>query len=333
MQYRRPVMNVKIIALLLGGVCLFPIYSYSRSVTFYADGALFDVEGNANKGIVEIPLPSGVLENSLRIKPLGNAQIKNVEILAIKGDGGKKGKDYNSLLEQKSRLEDRLKALETREKIFTAAAKSQSGKAPRKSKANPDPMRSIRQGTDFAIAQLESVYMARRKAEQELKLVDERIADYKRNGSVSRSIARVLLASPKGSVIARYIVNSISWTPRYDLRVSGNNSVALDLLALVPNGFNGYKRYASFSNYADSFSSTPVVVSNSNALLARYNLAVSENFFGSIGQNKISFVIKNSEKQTLPAGDATVYRNGEYLGKARFETLSSGHSRKVVGGM
>ncbi len=59
-------------------------------------------------------------------------------------------------------LGDRLKALNAREAIFKSAAKSQSGKAPRKSKTNTEPLTAVRQGTEFAIAQLENVYHARR---------------------------------------------------------------------------------------------------------------------------------------------------------------------------
>ena len=69
-----------------------------------------------------------------------------------------------------------LQALATREEIFKSAAKSQGGKAPRKSKANPDPMQAIRQGTEFAIAQLEAVYTSRRRTEQEIRRIDSRIA-------------------------------------------------------------------------------------------------------------------------------------------------------------
>jgi hypothetical protein len=68
-------------------------------------------------------------------------------------DPGKGEKELDTLLEQRNRLGDRLQALETREEIFKSATKSQSGKAPRKTRANPDPMLTIRQGTEFAIAQ------------------------------------------------------------------------------------------------------------------------------------------------------------------------------------
>src|SRR5690242_16773397 len=150
----------------------------SRVVTFYSDGALVELETAATKGVAEIRLPPGMMAESLRIKPLNNAVIQRVDILASRLEG-KGTKDLDALLEQKNRLEDRLQALATREEIFKSAAKSQSGKAPRKTKTNPEPMQSIRQGTDFAIAQLEAVYTARRKTELEIRRCDARIASLK----------------------------------------------------------------------------------------------------------------------------------------------------------
>jgi len=85
------------------------------------------------------------------------ARVERVELLPCQVPE-RRQKELDALIEQKNRLEDRMKALDTREDIFAAAAKSQSSKAPRKTKANPDPLASVRQGTDFAIAQLEAVY-------------------------------------------------------------------------------------------------------------------------------------------------------------------------------
>ena len=134
----------------------------NKTVTFFSDGALVEVESTAVRGNFECPLPGSMIENSLRIKPLAKTVIQHVDILSTRLDS-RSDLELERLLERKNLLEDRLQALATREEIFKAAAKSQSGKAPRRTKANPDPMQSIRQGTEFAIAQMEAVYTARRK--------------------------------------------------------------------------------------------------------------------------------------------------------------------------
>lgn len=325
-------MRCKIVVSICLGCCLFPLVSYSRSVTFYSDGALVELEASASRAVVEIPLPPDMIEDSLRIKPLGSAELLQVEIISGRVEGSKKEKERDDLLELKSRLLDRLKALETREQIFAAAAKSQSGKAPRKTKTNPEPLQSIRQGTDFAITQLEAVYTARRRTEQELKRVEVKIAEARRAGTVDGKVARVVLGSQRGTVQARYVVQGVNWIPRYDLRVSATDSARVDLLAATPGGFSGYSRYASLSSRIEGGTLFPVQAGSNAALLGRFTMPVSQLFFGSAGQARFSFVLKNNEKLYLPPGEATVYHRGEYMGKVRFEGLSSGRSRTVTGG-
>jgi hypothetical protein len=152
-----------------------PTSADCKSATFYTDGVMVEQEAAAVKGVLEIPLPSGMIDDSLRIIPGSGTVIRRVDIVPAPADTGKTERELDALLEQKNRLGDRLLALATREDIFKTAAKSQSGKAPRKTKTNPEPMQSIRQGTEFAIAQLEAVYTARRKTEQEIRRLDSRI--------------------------------------------------------------------------------------------------------------------------------------------------------------
>jgi hypothetical protein len=130
---------------------------------------------------------------------------------------GKAETGLDALLEQRSRLGDRLRALATREEIFKSAAKSQSGKAPRKTKTNPDPMQAIRQGTEFAIAQLEAVYTSRRRTELEIRRIDGRIAAAKVSGRGPENIVRIHVAPVRGRITARYAVAGLAWTPRYDI--------------------------------------------------------------------------------------------------------------------
>jgi hypothetical protein len=63
--------------------------------------------------------------------------------------------------------------------------------------------------------------------------------------------------------------------------------------------------------------------------LARYKLAATEELFGTGVLSSFSFELKNMEATHLPAGEANIYRNGEYVGRLRFEGISSGRSKKV----
>ncbi len=303
-----------------------------KNITFFSDGAHVEIESSALKGIADINLPGGMLENSLRIKPVGNTTIKQVDLLPARVDV-KRVKEIETLAEQKSKLEDRLKALETREDIFKAAAKSQSGKAPRKTKTNPDPMQAIRQGTEYAIAQLESVYTARRKTEQEIRRVDAKLAALKKNGTTVEAVARVTVTPKNGHVIATYALPGFPWTPAYDLRLNNDGIALLTMSGQLPSIFSGYQLKASAASLSDT-SAVAIKVANgsSTAKLADYRLPVKEESFGSGLTSTFSCILSNQSATYLPPGEASVYRRGDFWGKVRFEGISSGRSRKVSSG-
>ncbi len=304
--------------------------AHGKSVTFYADGAIVDLEATASKGVLEVPLPSGILEGSLRVRPDSGATIQRVDIMPAPHASAKTEKELNVLLEQRNRLGDRLQALATREEIFTSAAKSQSGKAPRKTKANPDPMRSIRKGTEFAIAQLEAVYTTRRKTEQEISRIDSLIATAKRNNRGPETVARIIISPQRGRIRVQYVVGDQGWTPRYDIYLNGSGSAKVDLSGQFPGTFTGYQLLASPAALADSATARTFPVQPGPAAgLASYRLAVAEESFGAGLLSTFSFKLKNLESVYLPAGEASIYHNGEYVGRLRFEGLSSGRSRRL----
>ena len=303
-----------------------------KSITFFSDGAIVEIESSATKGIAEINLPGGMLENSLRIRPVGNTAIKQVELLPVRIDI-KRAKEIETLTEQKSKLEDRLKALETREDIFKAAAKSQSGKAPRKTKTNPDPMQSIRQGTEYAIAQLESVYTARRKTEQEIRRVDAKLATLKKNGTTAEAVARVAVTPKNGHFIATYALPGFPWIPVYDLRLNNDGNALLTMSGQLPSTFSGYQLKASAASLSDT-STAPVIAANGSttAKLADYRLPVTEERFDSGLTSAFSCILTNQSAVYLPPGEASVYRKGEFWGKVRFDGISSGRSKTIKTG-
>jgi hypothetical protein len=306
----------------------------SRSVTFYSDGTVVEMEATAAKGFIEIPLPASMIEGSLRIRPVGGATLQRVDIVTARTDTAKGEKGVDALLEQRSRLGDRLQALATREEIFKSAAKSQSGKAPRKSKNNPDPMQTIRQGTEFAIAQLEAVYTARRRTEEEIRRIDNRIAAVKDGVRGPETVARIHVSPARGTVTARYALAGGGWAPRYDMFLDGGNSAQLCLSGQLSGAYPGYQLRVSPAALAE-WDSARVFPVNSGpaARMASFHLPVSEVRFGSGVRGSFSCVLKNTEKLYLPGGSASLYRSGEYVGGFRFEGISSGRSRVVSAGM
>ena len=302
----------------------------SRSVTFYADGAVVELEATAAKGALDIPLPAGMIEGSLRIRPAGGTSIRRVDIVSARTDPDKVEKGLDALLEQRSRLGDRMRALATREEIFTSAAKSQSAKAPRKTKANPDPMQTIRQGTEFAIAQLEAVYTARRRTEQEIRRIDSHIAAAKNSVRGPETVARIEVSPARGRVTARYALAGQGWMPRYDMYLDGSSNAQVDLSGQFSGAFSGYLLQASPATLAERDTARVFpVASGPAARLASFRLPVSEAEFGSGILSSFSCVLKNAGQLYLPGGDANLYKYGEYLGRFRFAGISSGRSRSI----
>jgi hypothetical protein len=305
--------------------------SAENNITFYRDGALIRQEARAVKGVIDISLPDGLLEHSLTIVPAPGTTILSVEN-RITVTGASYNKEYETLTEQRLRLEDRLKALETREAIFTSAAKTQSGKAPRKTKANPDPMKSIRQGTDFAIAQLEAVYTARRTTTQEIRKIDARLAAAAKNHRTAEVPVRISVTPPRSKVTLRYATTERGWQARYNLYLAGDGTAELKYYANITGQSRRYQTHISSGSLAESATAATFPSQSGTALLATYRLPITEERSIEGIFNSYSGLITNSTRYYLPSGESGLFRNGAYLGKFRFEGISSGRSRVITVG-
>lgn len=297
------------------------------TITFYRDGTLYRQEAGAVKGIIDIPLAAGLLEHTLAIVPAAGTTIHSVETRKSGANGS--DNEIEALTEQRRRLEDRLQALETREAIFTSAAKTQSGKAPRKTKANPDPMQAIRQGTDFAIAQLEAVYTSRRKTMQEIRNMDARLGAAKKGSRPSEHSVRIAVTPPRGSVTLRYATSERGWQPQYNLHANGESTVMLQLSARITGNGRGYQVRVSPGALAEGGGAETFPALAGSTILASYRLPFIEERSIEGIFNTFSGTVTNSSTRYLPPGDSGLYRGGTYLGSFRFEGLSSGRSRTV----
>lgn len=319
-------------------ICLLIITTCAGSVTaadtrtFYRDGTIVEQDATAAKGLIEVQLSADLLENSLTIVPAADTTIVTVETHNTPASATV-DKELDLLSGQRQRLEDRLLALATREEIFTAAAKAQSGKAPRKSKTNPDPVQNIRQGTDFAIAQLEAVYTARRKTGQEIRRIDNSIAAIEKKKRPTQKTVRISVTPPSGKVTLRYSTAGSDWHPLYNLHLIGNDSVKLELSARLNGSGKGFLTRVSPGSLAENTSTETFAVRSGNTRLSSYLLKLTAEQLPTGLLNNFSGAITNSTPHYLPAGEATLFRNGSYLGKLRFEGLSSGRTRVISMGM
>jgi uncharacterized protein DUF4140 len=319
--------------LVIGFVCMLaaPALAAGKTVTLYLDGARVESEAVAAKGYLEVSLPAALLPGSLRVRPVSGA-IDRLEIVAVPV-APKRAKELATLTERRDQLEDRLTALATREEIFTAAAKSQSGKAPRKSKSNPEPLAAIRQGTDYAIAQLEAVYHSRRRAENELKGAEKRLEAEKKLGNVGGSIARVWLTEKGGKVKLSYLVADLRWTPCYDFRLKHEGEAEVSLRAKLPPLAKGSAIAVVSAALADAPSTAAMTVGEEPLpRIAVLTLPLEKEQFNAYGQPALSFLLRNNSQVKLPAGEGTCYRRGEYLAKVQFRGLAPGEATELVCG-
>jgi hypothetical protein len=320
--------------ILLGAFILFlysvPACAATETLVLFLDGARIERELVARKGYLEAPLPAKVLPDSLRIKPVGDVAVLRVQVASVPPER-RHDKEAASLEERKAALLDRLRVLEEREALFKSAVKSQSSRALRKTKNNPEPLETIRKGTDFAVAQLESVHAAKRKAERELAGVETRLAAL-RKASDAGSTARVWLSKADGKVRISCLVSDLSWTPWYDFRLSGNGNAETVMRAKLPPA----ARSASVSvvplAIADAFGAEPVAfpVSADLAAIASFRLPLTQETLTKGPVSFLSFTVTNSSGKSLPAGEACGYWQGEYLGRTHFNGFRTGESLALV---
>ncbi len=301
----------------------------ASSVTFYRDGALLHQEAGAVKGVIDLPLPAAILDHTLTVIPAPGTTITSVETRTA-GSGGGLNRELEALTEQRQRLEDRLQALETRETIFTSAAKSQSAKAPRKSKTNPDPLQAIRQGTDFAIAQLEAVYTARRKTNQEIRKIDTLLAAARKNSRPADKSVNITVTPPRGRVTLRYATTEQGWQPQYTMHLNDNGPARLQLSARVTAQMRGFQTRVSLASLAESTGGTTFPAQSGSAVLGSYQLPIVQEPYSEGLFNTFSGTITNTSGLYLPAGESALFRGGTYLGRVRFDGLSSGRSKHIT---
>jgi hypothetical protein len=302
----------------------------SKSVTLYLDCARVENETVINKGCVEVLLPVAMKADSLRIKPLNGCTITHVEVIPAKRNRTQ-AREMAKLADRRDALEDRLKALDAREAIFKSAAKSQSGKAPRKSKTNTEPLTAVRQGTEFAIAQLENAYHARRITESELKSVNARLAELQKAGN--GSLAKVCLAGKKGRVLITYLRDDLKWSPAYDFRLDKTGEVNIVMRAVFPDmGKEATVSVVSATLTEASGERAFPVLAENFPQVASFNFRVDQEKRSSTPLSRVFISFRNMSERKLPAGEASCFMNGEYLGKTAFNGSLPGEATEMTFG-
>lgn len=299
----------------------------ARHLTLYLDGAQVEQPESARQGYVELVLPSGAVVESFRIKPASGVTISRV-LTVPREPSRTTARELVALTEREELLHDRLKALSVREDIFKAAAKSQSAKAPRRTRTNPEPLATIRQGTEYAIAQLESVYQAKRKAEKELARIAERRSRLQQGEAVGGLVAKVWLTPANGKVTASWVQADRLWTPSYQLRVNGLDEAQLSLYATGVTLARGETATLQLSRLPVG-TVAGIVYAGETVPVQKLPLKIINQQGGGF-QSPLALTLVNTSGTSLPPGDAACYLNGVYMGKGMFQGADAGKASEII---
>ncbi|MRR05392.1 MAG: hypothetical protein EG828_00380 [Deltaproteobacteria bacterium] len=320
-------------AALLVAFLFLPTLASGESRILFLDGARIEQTYAARKGIIEVPLPEALLPDSFRVKPFGESTVLRVEVGPVPANRSI-AKKLTELEERREVLLERIKSLDEREVIFKSAAKSQSGRALRKTKTNPDPMEALRTGTRYALGQLDAVFAARRQTRKALAEVSARIAELEKQEDIARTIARVWLSKPNGKARVAYLVSNLKWTPSYDFRLSGNGYADITVSAKIPAGAGDTAASVVPLSLAESNGSTPASypVFSEFTRIASFRLPLEKEGVTIGAAPSLSLDFTNSSGLNLPSGEATGYWKGEYFGKSVFAGCRSDTSLSLVFG-
>ena len=299
----------------------------ARGLALYLDGALVEQQASAIKGYIELTLPASAISESLRIKSAPGVSI--VRVLTSHPKPGKEiSRELATLADREELLHDRLKALAVREEVFKAAAKSQSAKAPRRTRTNPEPLSTLRQGTDYAIAQLEAVYQAKRKTEKELALLAERRSRLQKDDAGGGTLVKAWVTPAIGRVTASWMQADRLWTPTYQLRVTESGEA---VLAMHASGVTLAKGESATLHIARVQSSvTPGFAYGGEAIPLQLLPLKFERLQGGDPQTPLSLLLVNTSLINLPAGDTACYRNGVYMGNGKFKGAETGKTAEII---
>ncbi len=296
-----------------------------RVVTWYLDGTRIEQELDVAGVAQEIGLPPSILPGSLRVRPVSGGRILRVEVVPVKPDRVAE-KELARLDWHRDELQDRLRALEVKEEIFKATAKSQGSKAPRRTRTNPEPLSAIRQGTDFAIARLEDVYKAKRLTERELKVLERRQSALRKQENVSGSVARIWLAGKRGKVQVSYLTNGQGWQPSYDVRLLGG-SAEVTLMASLPKVDKSLGGAVVPARLADGATVSPMPLgAGVPARVGSYLMPVVSDKQEPGLQTAKTVTLRNDTGLFMPPGEASGFWKEEFIGQLPFPGLKPGES-------
>jgi len=191
-------------------------------------------------------------------------------------------------------------------------------------KTNPEPLSTIRQGTDYAITQLESVYQSQRKVNRELKLLEEKRAKVLRDDQTGGKVARVWLSPSTGVATATYIQSDRTWQPRYEIRATGADKARLSIFPGEISLNRGENVRVNLAALGSGSRTLSWQYRENDRPLVEMDLPASRKLesAGAVPVEKLA--LSNTTGMAIPQGEFSCYSDGVYQGSGRLALLEPG---------
>lgn len=308
---------------LLAALLLFPLPLRAAVTLRYLDGSLVEERLFLKRGSGELKLPPTLVPGSVRVIPDPGAEVVDVRRKTVTPTPTQE-RELTSLKKERERLSYRLEALEAKERIFEKAARTQSGRVPKKTKTNPDPLATIREGTAYAVAQLEGVIAARRGAEKRVREIDARIALL--SGEPAAAGERLVVTVKGGErVVVRYQDRTGGWIPRWRLRMSGDREAVLQVVA------DGARRGERVVPAPTAGEDVPAWTVGEASTAATVACSVDSIVERTTGAGEVEATLSCPPLPVLFAGPVDCFKSGAYVGEGKTTSVDGGRITLLCG--
>jgi len=166
-----------------------------------------------------------------------------------------------------------------------------------------------------------------------LQSVEARLAAMKKEGNFGGCVARVRLDRKGGRVAVAYLRSDLKWVPAYDFRLNKAGEVDVSMRAILPQTEKGARVTVVPALLAEA-AGVAAVPAASDVLpqITAFTFPLEKEQFTAAPRSALAFAFKNLANRRLPAGEASCYWRGEYLGKAAFGGILPGETRELTFG-
>jgi hypothetical protein len=148
------------------------------------------------------------------------------------------------------------------------------------------------------------------------------------------SVAKVRLAGREARILVSFLRSDLKWVPTYDFRLNKRGEVNVVMGAVLPDMGKEIKVAVVPAILAEAANEAalPVLPGKGYPQVASFTFPVEQEKFSSTPMAGLFFSFRNLSTRKLPAGEASCYWQGEYLGETSFGGSFPGEIKELVCG-